>query len=138
MAEFGNEVSVEQSTKEGTDTRSIAESSLPRGRELVVVRGLDKGAVALGKGRVGVEVGQEVEIVALHDDAHGDDEAPHDGAGVLADGLAGRELVLGAGGLLGVGGGVGADRLQDSRLDTDVLGVSRDGGRHLLGHDGGS
>jgi hypothetical protein len=50
--------------------------------------------VFLREGRVSVEVGEQVGIVAFHDNAHGDDETPDYCPWVFSDSLERRKIVF--------------------------------------------
>lgn len=74
LPEAGDEVAVQQGAEEGADAGTVAEASLPGGRELVArLCGLghaDPAAVLLLEGRVGPEVSDEDGVISLHNDGH--------------------------------------------------------------------
>ena len=96
---------------------------MPRSRELVVVGLFIPMAVLLGKGGIGVEVGEEVGIVAFHDDAHGDDETPDNCPGILANSFERREVMLSLSTETSLVGGIVANRLRHRSLDIVAFGV---------------
>lgn len=91
----------QQEPKQLARRRPIAQSRLPRGRDLVRAR-LDLLAKGPLEGRLGEECADELGVIALHDDGGGHDDAPEDAGWVEREGLEeGQGVFLGVG-ILGV------------------------------------
>jgi hypothetical protein len=64
-----------QKADELTNSRSIAQASLPRSRDLIRV-GLYKLSVCFSKGRLGEQSTDQLGIISFHDNRGGHDDAP--------------------------------------------------------------
>jgi hypothetical protein len=97
LSENSNQVTVEEDTEEGTDTRCVTKTSLPCGSQLVSIvcsNIREVRSVLFSEGWECIEVTDEYRIVAFHDDTHGNEDGPEDCHRICLDCLPWRELML--------------------------------------------
>lgn len=96
VAEAVDQVAVCDGTEEVADVSSVAETGLPGGGELVPDARVE-ATIFLSECGLGVEVADEHDVVALHDDGHRHDDGPADSLAVGGNGLPEGHGVLGLG-----------------------------------------